>query len=142
MGLEISKIVNEQLQKLAYLKDANNNSILEGDEISIFKEEAAKIEDITAEDFNETMGLFKSEEAKAMTAPEEAKVKRTPDEKQDFTRAKNTVFRYIDILTGKNATNVKTVGVTWCNTKYEEFKKLGADYIINHPLELINILEE
>ena len=33
MGLEISKIVNEQLQKLAYLKDANNNSILEGDEI-------------------------------------------------------------------------------------------------------------
>ena len=48
----------------------------------------------------------------------------------------------IDILTGKNATNVKTVGVTWCNTKYEEFKKLGADYIINHPLELINILEE
>jgi hypothetical protein len=101
MGLEISKIVNEQLQKLAYLKDANNNSILEGDEISIFKEEAAKIEDITAEDFNETMGLFKSEEAKAMTAPEEAKVKRTPAEKQEINRARETVFRYIDILTGK-----------------------------------------
>lgn len=46
-----------------------------------------------------------------------------------------------DIETGKNA-NVKTVGVTWCKTKKEELLNAGATFVIDHPLELIKILEE
>lgn len=46
-----------------------------------------------------------------------------------------------DIETGKNA-GIPSVGVTWCKTSKEEFKQIGATYIIDHPLELIKILEE
>ena len=46
-----------------------------------------------------------------------------------------------DIETGKNA-GIPSVGVTWCKTSKEEFKQIGATYIVDHPLELIKILEE
>lgn len=46
-----------------------------------------------------------------------------------------------DILAGKRA-NVYTCGVTWCVTKEEEFKSLGADEIVNSPIDLIKIGEE
>lgn len=46
----------------------------------------------------------------------------------------------IDMKTGVNA-NVPTVGVTWCRSKKEELYLAGADFVIDHPLELINILE-
>ena len=35
----------------------------------------------------------------------------------------------------------KSVGVTWCQTSEAEFKELNADYIINHPSELKEILK-
>ena len=45
-----------------------------------------------------------------------------------------------DIQTGQNA-GVPTVGVTWCKTTKEELQLAGATYVIDHPLELIKILE-
>lgn len=100
MGLDISKIANEQLKKLAYLKDEDNNSILDEQEYSIFKTEAAEVEGVSADDFNQAIGLFKSEEAKTVTAPEELESNNTHFDKKAFNRAKNLVLRYIDNLTG------------------------------------------
>lgn len=47
----------------------------------------------------------------------------------------------IDMKTGVNA-NVPTVGVTWCKTSKEELFASGATYVIDHPSELIKIIEE
>lgn len=49
-----------------------------------------------------------------------------------------------DMKCGTNAKekypNVVTVGVTWCKTTREEFEQLGADYIIDDALELVEIV--
>ena len=45
----------------------------------------------------------------------------------------------IDINTGQNA-NVSTIGVTWCKTSREEFEKNKATYIVEKPIELLEIL--
>lgn len=47
----------------------------------------------------------------------------------------------IDIQTGQNA-KVKTIGVTWCQTKKETFTEVGADYVVNHPSQILKIIEE
>ena len=56
MGIDISRIENQQLKALAYQIDDGNN-VLEGNEISIFKEKAPSAEGYTAESFNQIMGL-------------------------------------------------------------------------------------
>lgn len=78
MGLDISKIQNAELQKLAYKADADNNGMLNAEELSVFKAEALEKEGVSAEDFNQAMGLYKSAaatatEATAATAPKEVK---------------------------------------------------------------------
>lgn len=47
----------------------------------------------------------------------------------------------IDMKTGVNA-SVPTVGVTWCKSSKEELLSSGATYVIDHPSELIKIIEE
>lgn len=50
----------------------------------------------------------------------------------------------VDIQTGKNA-NVKTVGVLWGFREKEELQQNGADFLVKHPkeiLEIANILNE
>ena len=37
---------------------------------------------------------------------------------------------------------VRFVGVTWCVTTKEDFEQLGADYIISHPSELIEVADK
>ena len=68
MGLDISKINNAELKKLAYLKDADNNMHLEGQEFIDFKTEAAGRPDVSAEDFNQAMGLYVTNPAQATVA--------------------------------------------------------------------------
>lgn len=50
-----------------------------------------------------------------------------------------------DILCGegvkKTFPTFKTIGVTWCKTTAEEFKKLPTDYIVNKPNEILNCLK-
>lgn len=58
MSLPISQITSAALQKLAYLKDRNNDGVLQEDEFKNFKSEAAKRKDISDEDFNQAMGLY------------------------------------------------------------------------------------
>ncbi len=51
-----------------------------------------------------------------------------------------------DIECGQNAKKLhpalKTVGVTWCKTSKEEFERLGADYIIDEPSQLLEVLDQ
>lgn len=47
----------------------------------------------------------------------------------------------IDMETGVNA-SVPTVGVTWCKSTIDQLKNAGATFVINHPSELIKLLEE
>lgn len=47
----------------------------------------------------------------------------------------------IDIKTGQNA-KVKTIGVTWCQTKKETFLKNGADFVVDHPNQILKLVEE
>ena len=51
-----------------------------------------------------------------------------------------------DIECGKNVKelhpNLKTVGVTLCKTTRAEFEELGADYIIDDPNELLEVLDK
>ena len=58
MALEITKIFNQELRKLAYLEDRDNSQTLDDKEFAIFKKKAAKMENISAEDFNQAMGLY------------------------------------------------------------------------------------
>ena len=67
MTLKISEIKNAALQKLAYLKDKNNDGILQEKEFKLFKTEAAKQQNISDEDFNQAMGLYLSNPAKSNT---------------------------------------------------------------------------
>lgn len=60
MTLKISEIKNAALQKLAYLKDKNNDGILQEKEFNLFKKEAAKQQNISDDDFNQAMGLYLS----------------------------------------------------------------------------------
>lgn len=73
MGLDISKITNAELQKLAYLKDGDNNGTLDAEEFAIFKAEVAAKEGVSTEDFNQVMGLYTTNpvEATEATAPQE-----------------------------------------------------------------------
>lgn len=57
MGLDISKITNAELKKLAYLKDGDNNGTLDAEEFVIFKQEAAEL-GVETEDFNQAVGLY------------------------------------------------------------------------------------
>ena len=41
----------------------------------------------------------------------------------------------------KTYPNLKSVGVTWCKTSHSTFKTLGADFIIDHPLELLEVIK-
>ena len=38
--------------------------------------------------------------------------------------------------------NLKSVGVTWCQTTRAEFEALGADYIIETPMMLLEVLQD
>ena len=97
MGLDISKIQNAELKKLAYKADNDNNGFLDAKEVSIFKEEALAKEGVSADDFNQAMGLYKSvaateTEAKTVTeteAPaEETKVEATAPKEETKAPAK------------------------------------------------------
>ena len=41
----------------------------------------------------------------------------------------------------KTYPTLKSVGVTWCKTTKATFQTLGADYIISHPLELLEVIK-
>ena len=47
---------------------------------------------------------------------------------------------HIDMETGKNA-KVPTIGVTWCKSTKEVLFQTGADFVIDHPSELIEVIE-
>lgn len=54
------------------------------------------------------------------------------DTKFDIVTADNVKTKYPEF---------KSVGVTWCKTSKEEFEELNADYIVNNPLELLEVID-
>ena len=65
MGLDISKIENEALKRLAYECDKKANfGELDEKEFGIFHKKAKKLKGISDQDFNQAMGLYKSDGAK------------------------------------------------------------------------------
>ena len=54
------------------------------------------------------------------------------DTKFDIECAKNVQAKYKQF---------KSVGVTWCQTSKEEFEALNADYVIEHPSELKEVIK-
>lgn len=104
MGLDISKITNEALKALAFINDNNNDNKLTEEEFGIFKQEAAKkleAGECTAEEFNEVMGLYVSEDAKSKKTPKEPKEKLTQEEKNDQIRVRKYVLRKLnEIING------------------------------------------
>lgn len=51
-----------------------------------------------------------------------------------------------DIECGKNVKelhpNLRTVGVTWCQTSRQEFEQLGADYVVDEAHEILEVLDK
>lgn len=47
----------------------------------------------------------------------------------------------VDILTGKNA-KMTTIGVLWGFRERDELEEAGAEYIIEHPSEILKIIEK
>ena len=93
MGLDISQIKNAELKKLAYQVDKDNNSTLNVEEFSVFKNEAAKQEGISAEDFNQAMGLYTTVPISGTEAPRTNSIS-----KKDEKTYKNSVKEYIKNL--------------------------------------------
>ena len=57
---------------------------------------------------------------------------------------KNTVLvgdTFIDMETAKNA-NIHFIGVTWCQVSKEEFINNGAEFAVNKPSEIVDIVEK
>lgn len=75
------------------------------------------------------------------------KAKPDPDgiyQVQKYFNIKNTVLigdTFIDMDTAKNA-NINFIGVTWCQVSYDDFKNRGASFVVNHPLEILDIVEK
>ena len=99
MGLDISKITNEALKALAFINDKNNDNKLTEEEFGIFKQAAAEklaAGECTAEEFNEVMGLYMSEDVKSKKAPKEPKEKLTQDEKNEQIRVREHALRALN----------------------------------------------
>ncbi len=92
MGLDISKIQNEELRRLAYGADKDNNGMLNAKELSVFKAEALKKEGVSAEDFNQAMGLYKSVAATATEATKPAETTETEPKEVNVTKQDRKVF--------------------------------------------------
>ena len=48
---------------------------------------------------------------------------------------------FIDMETADNA-GITFIGVTWCVIKEDDFKSVGADYVVNKPDEIVKILDK
>ena len=96
MGLDISKITNAELKKLAFVNDKNNDGKLENEELNLFKAEAAAKDNITAEDFNQAMGLYTSNPTKA---EKEAPARKNNNvSKEDLRSHENSIKRTLKQL--------------------------------------------
>ena len=99
MGLDISKIKNAELKKLAYTADKDNNNSLDKEEFSVFKSEAIEKEGISAKDFNQAIGLYVTNpsEATAATPVTETKVEKevmTPKNKTARKSVEDSITKY------------------------------------------------
>ena len=80
-SLKIADIRNAALQKLAWSCDKDNTTgYLSNEEFSIFKQKALYLEGVSDEDFNQAMGLYKSEESRQEAPAEQAVKQEEPAE--------------------------------------------------------------
>lgn len=99
MGLDISKIENAALKRLAYTFDTDSEkNVLSEKEFELFKQEAAKRTDISDGDFNQAMGLYTTSPIAKTEATEATKnttdTKKTSNKKLE-KEANETHIKYL-----------------------------------------------
>ncbi len=144
MGLDISKITNAELQKLAYLKDGDNNGTLDAEEFAIFKTEAAAKEGIETADFNQAMGLYTTNPvATTEAAVPQAEVKATKSPTEGMTdkqakkynkEANEAHIKYLEGFVKDGGTRAGALEMLDAKANLDpEFRKAVADVIALMP---------
>ena len=101
MGLDISKITNQKLRKLANEcdnKDKNYGN-LNQEEYEIFRSKAGEVKGVSNKSFNQAMGLYISEpisstEATSVAAVTTEQTEETPEESNKYSRKENVNKKY------------------------------------------------
>ncbi len=156
MGLDISKITNAELQKLAYLKDGDNNGTLDAEEFAIFKQEAAT-SGVETKDFNQAMGLYTTNPAAATeaTAPTSPTAGMTDKQTKKYQKeADEAHIKYLNAYVSDGLSRQDALKALDSKANLDpEFRQAVADVIalmpatyessdeINHK-ELVKKLEE
>lgn len=92
MGLDISKISNALLKELAKTHDKDDNEKLEGNELTLFEADVEAIkESISKEDFEQVMGLYKTNPI-TTTEAEPVTDKMTPKQQKKWNKAEEKEF--------------------------------------------------
>ncbi|MBQ2891828.1 MAG: prolipoprotein diacylglyceryl transferase [Bacilli bacterium] len=149
--IELYRKVNSEMHKeyvhaydgikeiLAYLKEEGFTIVIVSNKVTVAVEEGLKVSGIE-EYFDYIMGAEQLPSPKPnpegiYIMMEKYGVKKAllvGDTKFDIECAKNVQAKYKQF---------KSVGVTWCQTSKEEFAALNADYIIEHPSELKEVIK-
>ena len=154
MGLDISKITNAELQKLAYLKDGDNNGTLDAEEFAIFKQEAAATPGVETEDFNQAMGLYTTNPTAATEATAPTAGMTDKQAKKYNNEAKEAHIKYLKAYVSDGFSRQDALKALDSKANLDpEFRKAVADIIalmpatyessdkVNHK-ELVKKLEE
>ena len=142
MSLPISQITSAALQKLAYMKDKNNDGVLQEDEFKNFKSEAAKRKDISDEDFNQAMGLYITKPEN--NEPPKVDVAKTQAKKEEVvleTNDEEVVKEFIPVaesVTSDGATYKVKFGDTWASLA----EKFGFTKVFPTMKEAIRAIKE
>lgn len=138
MGLDISKIENAALKRLAYTFDTDSEkNVLSETEFELFKQEAAKRTDISDEDFNQAMGLYTTNPVAKTEATEVTK--NTADTKNTSNKnlTKETNEAHINYLKAYVSDGIsRQAALTELDKKPNldpEFRKAVADVIALMP---------
>ena len=124
MGLDISKIVNAELKRIAYIKDDGDGN-LNKEEFNLFKQEAAKV-NVSAEDFNQAMGLYvtnPSEKAVPVTKTEteNKQIKLNKYEKECKNAVLDNIKAYKDKQSITLSNLVEILKKDFSNNDYQRF---------------------
>lgn len=124
MGLDISKIVNAELKRIAYLKDDGDGN-LNKEEFKLFKEDAAK-SNVSAEDFNQAMGLYvtnPSSSSKKVEVTKKDNSKLSKYEKECQNTILENIKDYKDSKTVILSNLVDTLNKNYSNSDYAKTLK-------------------
>lgn len=133
MGLDISKITNAELKKLANDCDVDKNGQLDKTEYSVFEGKAGSLDNVSAKDYKETLGLYTTD---VISGTKSATDGMTEKEAKKFKKEANEAhIKYLDNYAKDGGLLDYTV--EWLEAEKPdldpEFKKAVADVIALMP---------